>query len=228
MAAVSSPLSKLTIQATLPAAVSYELLPLGVLVLRHALTDKEQMALLEDTLTKLTMQKAMHCVAMAGTPSPSKGFCYRYRSQYPDALGDVEPMCIGLATRLYAKYCSEKAEELKTQRETETLYSCQLPLTFTARTLWGRAYDADQKLGYHVDPPGDDYVFIISMGRSVDVSYYLTDPLAARTLTLNSGDAVFFNGSILSHGISKIGDANTMPAYWSNKDFVRLGLQMRQ
>ena len=73
---------------------------------------------------------------------------------------------------------------------------------------------------------------ILSLGRTVTLDV-LTDSKPGkssepRQVALASGDGIFFNGSVLYHGVSRVHGPETSPAFWLPKDFVRVGLQMRE
>jgi hypothetical protein len=136
----------------------------------------------------------------------------------------------------------------------------KLPAEFDAYSLWARAYAAESRLAFHNDPPKCNGAFIISIGSSIDFSYSrgLPDngikpgihfPTAGdilpeklkyeagliRTVKINSGDAVYFNGGVLFHAVTKIyiddpstGEVSSKPSWWTQKEFVRIGLQMRE
>jgi hypothetical protein len=73
----------------------------------------------------------------------------------------------------------------------------------------------------------------MSLGADCEFEYYLARPTTTHKLRIRSGDAVFFNGEVLSHSVSRV-EANT-PPWWDDivgaikhkHDFTRIGLQLR-
>jgi alkylated DNA repair dioxygenase AlkB len=234
----------------------YELWPHGVLIFRNAVDLTLQHELLQDVLAKLVLRTDMAAVMDGENRPPSLGFSFQTGWVGPDGKSTVKnnndaPVCLALASNLYTQARKEDINDLiDSYNAAQTCLPLKFPDAFTANSLWARAYQADQKLAFHQDPSDCHFAFIISLGRSVDFSYSRGAPAGksapiayptpadvsdckleqglVHTITLHSGDAIFFNGTVLFHSITKIHGPTTLPEWWNVKDFQRIGLQMRQ
>lgn len=117
----------------------------------------------------------------------------------------------------------------------------QLPDKLETKSLWARMYGTETALGFHQDPPPCGWVMIINLGATARFAFY--HPHAPDRLvrcSLESGDALLFNGEVLFHGIENIEGEDTLPGWWREvatelgtersidlSACTRIGLQMR-
>lgn len=210
----------------------------NMVIYRNSIDTHHQKLLVDDCRTKL---KSLSMPGLALTepiknskkmkiikPGPTYGFSYQSgwsNRQIEDAdLGT--PACLGLATNLHESLI-EKLDVRISEINVDVKESLRIPVTFIANSLWARKYNAENGLGFHQDPKGKDWAFIISLGADIEFEYYGPDEKRenARNLTIHSGDAVFFNGSELHHAVLSI-IPGTEPDWWQ-EDYLRVGLQMR-
>lgn len=196
---------------------------------RSAADEAKQAELLADVTSRFTIDK-MPSLQLLDNPSPSLGFSYGYRGFDSQCKDKLPPLCISWATSMHESFRRDKALEAKTCDRAESDKRLHLSKRFNPISLWSRAYKAGEKLGVHLDPGNDNFVFIVNIGRAVSVIIGLTsiEALTATPIVLNTGDAIFFNGSVLYHGVSDIHGPETAPQFWDEEDYVRIGLQMRE
>ncbi|AYV83674.1 MAG: hypothetical protein Hyperionvirus10_10 [Hyperionvirus sp.] len=160
------------------------------------------------------------------------------------------PKCLEVAGRLYNKWRNDPEQQKIIGVHNSKITNPHLiyPPSFVAHSIWCRFYEPDHLLGWHQDPTNCSWTLLINCGRAADLSFsrgaprgqvatitYITEKDLEKdedgkiyTVSLRSGDAVFFNGSVLFHAITKIHDESTQPAWWPSKEaYVRVGIQMR-
>lgn len=201
----------------------------GVVVYRNCLDAYTQSLLFDDCCDKLNR------ISMPGMPigtksGPTHGYSYQtgWAPTQTEDKRQGSPSCLELATRLHAGLIAELCDDVVAINAKQTNAALKLPDAFEAHSLFARQYTAAQGLGFHLDPPGCEWAFIISLGCDTHFQVYGEHEKgdAAVDIVLKSGDAVFFNGTHVHHGIKTI-VAGTHPHWWKEGAFDRVGLQMR-
>lgn len=184
---------------------------------------------------------------MIGTsPGPTSAYVYRYRGA---ASTGPPPQCIALAAEHFARFAAQRQADIAAHNQSECNVALKVPGKFQAENMWSFAYREEHKLAFHVDNPGDDFVFIFNLGRTVTFTLFehrsvdshradrlylgAQPPAHARThtVTIRSGDAVFFNGCALYHAVTAVLDLGVddpVAQLCREHGCVRIGLQMRE
>jgi alkylated DNA repair dioxygenase AlkB len=169
-------------------------------------------------------------IASKDKPGPTHGFSYQtgWVHGTVEDKQEGDPQCLELATNLHANLVAELHDDIVDLNNNQQDQQLHIPYTFNAHSLWARQYTSEQALGFHVDPPACQWAFIISLGCDTVFQVFRNQQEKeqdAIDVTLKSGDAIFFNGSLVQHGIKQIVQG-TQPAWWTEK-YQRVGLQMR-
>ncbi len=201
----------------------------NIVVYRKCLDNDSQLLLLNDCNDKL------HRIHMPGLapktkPGPTHGFSYQ-TGWMPGTAEDKkegDPSCLQLATNLHHNLIHELHDDIVDINLSQPNTELHIPDKFEAHSLWARQYLTSQGLGFHLDPPGCEWVFIVSLGCDTHYQVYGRDENEGQLidLVLKSGDAIFFNGTNVYHSIKNIIDG-TQPKWWGEQEYHRVGLQMR-
>ncbi|AYV81223.1 MAG: hypothetical protein Harvfovirus21_20 [Harvfovirus sp.] len=158
------------------------------------------------------------------------------------------PVCLEVAGRIYNTWRQDASQQSFINDHNTKTTNAQLkyPDVFVAYNIWARCYQFHEALGFHQDPLACSGTVLINCGCAVNFAFsrgkpkgevatitYITETDLPKeedgkvhTLRLESGDAIYFNGSVLFHAITKI-HKDSLPDWWTEKSFVRIGIQMR-
>lgn len=234
--------------------MNHELWAHGVFVMRAAIDPMMQRELLADytAATQATDYGAGGLQNGRGTSAgPTKFFSYSAGMKGAGGR-TVAPACMELAANLFKQARNgEVAELADAYNAAQICKELRVPSSFKPSTAMALGYGEASTLGFHKDGGHTAWVFIINLGRSVDFAYSRGAPRGEKTLyqqphtpiddaddkleqglvhtvCLKSGDAILFNGQHLYHAVTRIHGLSSQPLWWSAKDFVRIGLQMRE
>ena len=201
----------------------------NIIVYRNCVDTESQSLLLDDCNQKLNVM-SMPGISSKDKPGPTHGFSYQ-TGWVPGNNEDKKeghPHCLELATNLHSFLISELHDDIVDLNQLQINNALQIPDKFHAHSLWARQYMTSQGLGFHLDPQGCDWVFIISLGCDTHFQLYGISEKEENIMnvTLKSGDAIFFNGTNIHHSIKEI-IKGTQPSWWVEKTYDRIGLQMR-
>ena len=208
---------------------TYEIYPYNVTVFRNSADTFQQKLLIQDCNDKLQKMPIVTGSVYTGEDlirktSPTSGFSYD-NSMNNEHKSNGVPECLELASYMYRKFCIECLPNITKLNDINDI---KIPIYFDAKGLWALFYKDNNGLGYHQDTPQkSDWAFILTLGAITEMKYYHPSQSKenAHTILLHSGDAIFFNGRVLYHAISKIYE-HTMPDWWE-EDYSRVCLQMR-
>lgn len=201
----------------------------NIIVYRNCLDTDTQILLLNDCRDKLN-RISMPGMASKTKPGPTHGYSYQtgWVGGQPEDKKEGDPSCLELATNLHSNLISELHDEIVDINAIQKNNLLHIPDKFKAHSLWARQYTSSQGLGFHLDPPNCEWAFIISLGADTCFQVYGEHEKEndAIDIVLKSGDAIFFNGSHVYHGIKDI-ISGTEPKWWNETEYSRVGLQMR-
>ena len=205
----------------------------NVIIYRQAIDKTQQILLIEDCNTKLN-RLSMPGMALntrgINKPGPVEGFSFQtgWTPHLKEHRKMGQPECLRLATSLHESLISEIGGNDLFMLNSQVDDALKLKPHFLANSIWARIYNEEHGLGFHTDPPGCEWAFIISLGSDVHFEYYSSNEKVekARKLTLHSGDCIFFNGTSIFHAVINI-IPNTQPIWWK-ENYKRVGLQMRE
>lgn len=217
-----------------------EFLDHGAVVVRGALTREEQCLVLAKSLAvrdpRVLRQNE------SGQYSPLFSWRWpgdrmaetRNRDLERDSPGHFSPV-VAAAMRALALVRREAAARGVAPHEDERL---RLPEDFHPTAVRGIMYPANGKLHVHQDLRMGP-VLSVSVGRSCEFFFgraWEPDDESTRFVRLDSGDALFFNGQTLPHGVAYLhDDEDAVPQHWSGMKrrgviegrWDRFNLQMR-
>ena len=213
----------------------------GVVIMKNALNENEQEALLLDCLRAFPLQKA-NAGKLGGKPAP--GFVWSYG--YELEPGQERPACLDWAQILLERLGQPQhrmlAQDADSRERDPHLHVKPLFCNLTFGRVWARLYTGPNALGWHRDPDLGIRAWVVNINLGADATFAWRHGGRTHRARLESGDAILFNGGQegLEHAVEEVHESRC-PNFWraamcSDKaplalhgipPFIRVGLQCR-
>lgn len=208
--------------------LSVELRGGGVVLMASALSTEEQVAVLQDCLRTMPLQRA-NASKLGDKPPPDTVWSYGYEP------GGKRPACLDVAAQILQRLGSSDRNrhalhQADARESNAGLHLAVLLCNLSFERVWARLYAGPHALGWHHDPDEGIQGWVINVNLGADATFAWRHAGATHRAKLASGDALLFQGHILEHAIEQI-DESSCPPFWreamSRSNFARVGLQMR-
>jgi hypothetical protein len=196
---------------------AFELLGGGVTLLRKALAEDEQEALVQDCLRCLPLQKA-NGSKLDEKPTPGFVWCFGYDNASDLSL--QRPACLATAARLLEQLGHQRRRtqlrEADRRESNSKLHLAPLPGNLSFHRLWARLYAGPSALGWHRDPDCGLKAWVCNINLGADATFAWRHQGKTHRVRLTSGDAIFFNGGQegLEHAVEEVHET-ACPAFWA-------------
>jgi alkylated DNA repair dioxygenase AlkB len=183
----------------------------GVLILKNAINEKQQEELflkIKDNVRTPT-KAGLTCDFFISTDTSKK----LYREEL-HLFGEA----------LYTRFAKEftnisKSDGEPSLKRMEKIISGEAPVKVA--TIMGKSYLSNANLKNHTDARNPLYTMSLALGDSCDFTVGKKTPNPHKgersgkgvTIKMNSGDAIFFDGGSIPHGVSKV-HKNTKPKWF--------------